>query len=376
MNRSSATIIGAGFIGEVHARALRLLGVDLVGVLDSDPERSQVAARRFGAERAFRNAEEAIGDPRVDAVHICTPNASHRPLVELAIDAGKHVICEKPLGLNVEEAEHLTGLARSANVETAVPFVHRYHPMARELRSRATGGELGRLLLAHGSYLQDWMLSPMAGGWRAVAEVGGASRAFADIGSHWCDLLEWSTGQHVTELVSLVETVITHRIRGSNRTFEAFGSDASAELVPVSNEDVAFAIFRMSEGLVGQLTVSQVSAGRKNKLRVEIDGSEAGAIFDTEHPELLWISRSERSELLMRNGPALSPDAQRFSTLPAGHAQGFVDCFVGLFSDFYSTILGEQPPRHPTFEDGRRVATIADSVLASAANHSWVKVEP
>jgi predicted dehydrogenase len=176
--------------------------------------------------------------------------------------------------------------------------------------------------------------------------------------------------------VSLVETVITHRIRGSNRTFEAFGSDASAELVPVSNEDVAFAIFRMSEGLVGQLTVSQVSAGRKNKLRVEIDGSEAGAIFDTEHPELLWISRSERSELLMRNGPALSPDAQRFSTLPAGHAQGFVDCFVGLFSDFYSTILGEQPPRHPTFEDGRRVATIADSVLASAANHSWVKVEP
>lgn len=371
-----AAIIGAGFIGRVHARALRLLGVTLTGVVASTPARSLAAAAELGADQRVTDAATLIGHPEVDVVHVCTPNYLHRPLVELALAAGKHVVCEKPLGISGAEAAHLAALARDAGVVAAVPFAYRYHPMAREARARALSGALGRLHLVHGSYLQDWLLSPADGGWRVDASLGGPSRAFADIGSHWCDLAEWATGQRIIEVVAATETVLPRRAVTTGQTFAPGGPAAAAELREVTTEDLACLLFRTAENTLGTLTVSQVSPGRKNRLWIEIDGSQASAVFDQERPEGLWVGQRTASEDLARDAAVLAPDARRLSVLPPGHPQGFLDCFAALLGDVYRAAAGDGEFEYPTFDDGLRVARIADTVLESARQRAWMKVEP
>jgi len=371
-----AAIIGTGFIGRVHARALRLLGVPLTGVAASTPERSRAAAGELGADLLFPDADSLIQHPGVDVVHICTPNNLHRPFVEAALDAGKHVVCEKPLGISLAEAAGLAERARAAGVVTAVPFAYRYHPMAREARSRALSGALGQVHLVHGSYLQDWLLSPADGGWRVDASSGGPSRAFADIGSHWCDLAEWATGQRITELVAITEIVLPRRAAATRQTFSADGAPAVEDMREVATEDLACLLFRTAENTLGTLAVSQVSPGRKNRLWIEIDGSEASAVFDQERPESLWIGRRHISEDLTRDSAALAPDAGRLSTLPPGHAQGFLDCFAGFLGEVYAAVAGGDRLEYPSFEDGLRVARLTDAVLESARQRAWVKVEP
>jgi predicted dehydrogenase len=370
-----AAIIGAGFSGRVHARALRLLGVTLTGVVASTPASSEAAARELGADRIFHDAATLIQHPQVDVVHICTPNHLHRRLAELAMAAGKHVVCEKPLGVTGADAAVLTERAREAGVVAAVPFAYRYHPMAREARARALSGALGRVHLVHGSYLQDWLLSTSDGGWRVDASLGGQSRAFADIGSHWCDLAEWATGQRITELVATTETVLPRRAVAVGPTFARSAPAAPEELREVVTEDVACLLFR-TESTLGTLTVSQVSPGRKNRLWIEIDGSEAGVVFDQEQPESLWVGRRTASESLTRDDAILAPDARRLSVLPPGHAQGFLDCFTAFLGEVYHAAAGEGEPGYPSFDDGLRVARLADAVLESARQRAWIKVEP
>jgi predicted dehydrogenase len=368
-----AAIIGAGFIGRVHARALRLLGVPLHGVTASTPERSETAARELGAERGFAEAAALIADPQVGVVHICTPNHLHRPLAELALRSGKHVVCEKPLATTAADAAALAGLAREAQLTAAVPFAYRYHPMARQLRALAVSGALGRIHLVHGCYLQDWLLLGSDTNWRVDRALGGESRAFADIGAHWCDLAEWATGQRITELAALIETVVPQRPAGSAETFERRAP--AGELRPVATEDVACLIFRTSDSAVGTVTVSQVSAGRKNRLWIEVDGSEASAAFDQERPETLWLGRPDRAEELARGAAALAPDARRLSVLPPGHPQGFLDCFAGFLGDVYGAIGDGRRAGYPSFDDGLRAARLTDAVLASARGRTWVKVD-
>jgi predicted dehydrogenase len=247
--------------------------------------------------------------------------------------------------------------------------------MAREARSRTLSGGLGRVHLVHGSYLQDWLLSPADGGWRADALKGGPSRAFADIGSHWCDLAEWATGQRITELVAITETVLPKRAVAARQTFSD-GAAETADMQEVTTEDLACLLFRTAEGTLGTLVISQVSPGRKNRLWIEIDGTKACAVFDQERPESLWIGKRHDSEDLTRDSAVLSPDAQRLSNLPPGHAQGFLDCFVGFLGDVYAAAEGADGPEYPSFEDGLRVARLTDAVLESSRQRTWVKVEP
>ena len=157
----------------------------MVGVAASSPERAREAASRLRVERAFGSPEEAVVSGDVDVVHICTPNHLHAPLAEAALAAGKHVVCEKPLAMTAAEADALvTAAERSGRVAT-VPFVYRYNPVVFEARARVAAGELGGLRLIHGGYLQDWLSSPEDDNWRVDPAESGASRTFADIGSHW-----------------------------------------------------------------------------------------------------------------------------------------------------------------------------------------------
>jgi predicted dehydrogenase len=368
-------IAGVGFIGAVHARSARLAGARLVGVAASTPDRAAAAASELGAERGFASAEELVEADEVDVVHICTPNHLHLPLAEAALAAGKHVICEKPLALDTDGALRLTKAAAAAGTQAAVPFVYRYYPTVREARERVRTGTTGSLRLVHGTYLQDWLTSPDDDNWRVEGRFGGASRAFADIGSHWCDLAEFVSGHRITRLSSRTVVAVPERRRGPARAAFDRGDGDKGELRPVDTEDAALVLFETDKGAFGSVVISQLSAGRKNRLWLELDGADEALAFDQEQPEALWCGRRDATTILHRDPATLSPPAARLSTLPAGHPQGYADCFDGFVRDVYDAIrTGAQVDGLPLFADGLRAARLTEAVLASAAAEEWVEV--
>jgi predicted dehydrogenase len=365
--RLRVAIVGTGVIAAVHRRAAVLAGAELVGVLGSRPERSQEAARRWGLPAAFADLADLASSP-VDVVHVCSPNATHARYVEALLAAGKHVVCEKPLGISLSEAERMNALAEQAGVVATIPFVYRYHPVVREIRARAQAGEYGRWNLLHGHYLQDWLLSPAASSWRVDPARGGASRAFADIGSHWCDLVEWVSGERVDTLVAQFSTAVPRRASAPHDSLDGDGTAA------VATEDAATVLFRSASGVPGSMLVSQVAAGRKNRLWFELDGSAGSAAFDQESPESFWTGTAEGSRVFVRDLNSGSPGQRRLSYLPAGHPQGYGDCFAAFVADTYAAIGGEQPDGLPTFADGVRSARIVEAVVSSAAAATWTRV--
>jgi len=369
-----AAIAGTGFIGRVHARSARLAGAELAGVAASSPESARAAAAELGADRAFDSAEELVRDPEVDVVHICTPNNLHVPLAEAALAAGKHVICEKPLALDAEGAQRLVDAAAGSGLKAAVPFVYRFYPTVREARERVAAGETGALRLLHGTYLQDWLLRPGDDNWRVDERLGGPSRAFADIGSHWCDLAEFVSGHRITRVSARLLTAVPERSSAAGR--KAFESDGGGgEARPVSTEDAAVVQFETDAGAIGSLVISQISAGRKNRLWIELDGAEETLAFDQEHPEELWCGRRETETIIRRDPATLSPPAARLAFLPGGHPQGYADCFDAFVADFYEGVRSGSPAAEmPTFSDGLRAAMVTDAVLTSSREERWVEV--
>lgn len=356
-------IIGAGFIGGVHARAVHASGACLAMVADSTPSAAKIAATRLGAGAGAASAEEVIHCDDVDVVHICTPNVLHAEVAAAALAAGKHVVCEKPLATSLSDAQRLAALAAESGRVATVPFVYRFYPLVREVRARVRAHDRGELSVLHGSYLQDWLSDSEESNWRVDAELGGRSRAFADIGVHWCDLLEFTTGHRIARLVAHLATPLEQR-----------GSDASPRRV--ATEDVAHLVFETDRGATGSLVASQVSVGRKNRLWFSWDGAEVAYVFDQEQPDVLLVEGRRERRVLLRGAEGLSPEAQRYVVLPAGHPQGYQDCFNAFVADTYAAISGDPPDGLPTFEDGRRAAALTTAVLVSAETKSWTEVSP
>lgn len=364
-------VLGAGMIGEVHRRAAVLAGARVVGVMASTPERSAQVAEQWGVEKAYADIDEVVADD-LDVVHICTPNASHVPYAVAALEAGKHVICEKPLGVSLDDARHAAEVAERTGLINTMPFAYRFHPMAREMRARVQEGDFGAPNLIHGSYLQDWLLDPRASSWRVDPQAGGPSRAFGDIGSHWCDLAEWVTGERITEVVADTSIAIKQRPAATAASFSAAPTDAP--LADVTTEDSALILFRTDKGTSGSAVISQLAAGRKNRLWLEVDGAQHSAVFDQEHAEELWIGGEDQSLLLARDPNHGASEQRRLSQLPAGHAQGYAQCFENFVADTYAAIDGNAPDGLPTFADGLRAAQICDAMLRSAESRKWETV--
>lgn len=356
--RIRAGLAGAGFMGAVHARAIRSAGGEVAVVATSaDDNPSRVAA--LGGGRVVHSIAELLADPTVDVVHICVPNFLHAEYASAAIEAGRAVICEKPLATTVAQAAVLTDRAREASIVDAVPFVYRYHPVVRLARDRIRAGHVGPIRVLHGSYLQDWLSRATDDDWRVDPASGGASRAFGDIGIHWCDLMEFVTGHRITRLVAKLATTVPQRS----------GAD-------VATEDVGTIMFETDHGAVGAVVVSQVTPGRKNRLWFSFDGERESLAFDQEEPERLWVGSRDEVRLLARGVPAGSADADRLSILPAGHPQGYQDAFTAFVADVYAAVRGESPEGRPTFADGLRAALLTEAVLQSARLESWVEVPP
>jgi predicted dehydrogenase len=255
-----------------------------------------------------------------------------------------------------------------------VPFVYRYYPTVREARERVGSGQAGALRLLHGTYLQDWLLRPDDDNWRVDERLGGASRAFADIGSHWCDLAEFVSGHRITRVSARMLTAVPERIGATGR--KAFSPDrGEGEVHPVTTEDAVVVQFETDAGAIGAVVISQISAGRKNRLWIELDGAEETLAFDQEQPEELWCGRREAVTIVRRDPLTLSPPAARFAFLPGGHPQGYADCFDAFVADFYEAVrTGSTVDGMPTFSDGLRAASITDAVLVSSREERWVDV--
>jgi predicted dehydrogenase len=369
-----AGIVGAGFIGAVHARAAVLAGGRVAGVAASSSGSSERAAATLGAERAYESADALVESDDVDVVHICAPNNLHVPLALAALEAGKHVVCEKPLALDDAGAARLVEAAAEAGAIAAVPFVYRYYPMVREARERVRGGATGVARLIHGTYLQDWLSRSEDDNWRVDESLGGASRAFADIGSHWCDLAEFLSGERIARVSARTATVLPERVHAAGRAAFDRG-EAGGTTRAVTTEDVATMLFETAGGALGSVVISQISQGRKNRLWIELDAGEESLVFDQENPETLWRGTRDGSFVMPRDPALLSADAARLCTLPPGHPQGYADCFDAFVADVYAAIRdGAEPDGMPRFEDGRRAVTITEAVLASARDRAWVEV--
>jgi predicted dehydrogenase len=354
-------IVGSGFMGRMHADAARIAGAHVRGVGVRSEHNADAAREAIGTDRVYVSPAEIAEDPNVDVVHICSPNATHFGYALAALQAGKHVICEKPLGVSVEEAEALAEAAAEAGVVATVPFVYRFYPTVREAAFQTTSGALGQLKLIHGSYLQDWLSDPSVWNWRVDPGAGGPSRAFADIGIHWCDLAEFISGDSITRLCA--------RLAFTERTGSSGGGQS-----PAATEDAATLMFETDGGASGTLIVSQISHGQKNRLWIELDGSTGAVVFDQEHPDALVLSQGQETRLLRQASSEMSPEAQAFSRVPVGHPQGYSDCFALFVRDTYAAIDGAEPAGLPTFADGLRAARLVDAVLQSAASRSWVEV--
>jgi predicted dehydrogenase len=374
----SVGLIGAGFMGQAHARAVIVNGARLAGVAASTPGRGVQAAGELGAERAYATGDDLIADREIDVVHICVPNALHMRLVRAAIAAGKHVVCEKPLATNLTDARELQTLAQRRDVIATVPYIYRYYPMVRDARRRASIGELGRLTLVHGSYLQDWLTGPARTNWRVDSAVGGPSRAFADIGSHWCDLAEFITGDRIAALSCQFQIVESDRPRhGGSATFSHGQSDTQIPAAPVDTEDSAVVQFQTAGGMLGSVVVSQVAPGRKNQFTIEVLGTSASLSFAHDRPDRIEIGRSDALTTIQRDPSEQSPEVAKYSRLPAGHPEGYQDCMNLFVGETYDAVCGGGvDPLLPTFASGVRAAAITHAAVTSARSRgSWVDVE-
>lgn len=355
-SRLRAAIVGGGFMAEVHSRAVRAARADLAGIVSSTPERSAAAAERLGVGRSYGSLDELLADDTIDVVHVTTPNALHADQAVAVLASGKDVVCEKPIATSIPDAERMVAAAKGRTA--TVPFVYRFHPLVREARARFASGEAGRVLSVNASYLQDWLLGSGDDNWRVDAEQGGRSRAFADIGSHLVDLVEFVSGDRVSRVVATKRTVFAER----------------AAHAGITTEDAVAVVIETRSGALGTLLVSQVAPGRKNRLWLEIAGSAESVAFDQEQPETLWIGRRKGSLTIPRDADQLSEDAARLCVLPSGHPQGYQDAFNAFVADTYAAVAGENPDGLPRFADGLRAVRVTDAVIDSAESGTWIEM--
>jgi predicted dehydrogenase len=376
-----AAIVGTGFIGPAHLEALRRLpNVEVVALCEVTQELANEKAKVLGIPRAY-TFEDMLKQVDIDVVHICTPNFLHFAQAKAVLESEKHVICEKPLAVKIEEAEELVKIASATGLVNAVHFNLRYYPMVRQMKTMREKGDLGEVYSVMGSYLQDWLFFQTDYNWRLEPDKSGDSRAIADIGSHLLDITEYVTGLKITDVMADFSTVHKTRLKPLKpvETYSDKKLQASdyAE-VPINTEDHATVLLRFDNGSKGSITVSQVSAGRKNRLNIEIAGSKSNLEFNSERPNELWIGKREKANEQLMKDPGLAyPEASALISFPGGHNEGFPDTSKQMFKEVYAAIAtGKQPenPSYPTFASGLRELIIGDRIVESNKKQAWVKI--
>ncbi len=379
----TAGIIGTGFMGVAHTEALRRLGVDVVGIVGSSPQRARAKAATAASPLPpiVDTVEALVADPAVDVVHVTSPNHLHGEHVRAVLDAGKHVVCEKPLGVSSAETADLLARAEATGVVHAVCFNLRHYPQNRNAAALVADGAVGEPRFVTGRYHQDWLLLETDWNWRLDAGRQGALRAIADIGSHWFDLVRCVSGRDVVEVLADLHTFVTERDHpiGEVETFAAAAADVERVREHMESDDAAGVLLRFEDGLRGACTISQVSAGRKNTIEWQLDGSSDALAWASEDPERLWIGhRGRPNEVLEKDAGLMTAAGAAAAGYPAGHVEGYPDTFRGLFAEVYRDVAAGAPsprPSYPTFADGHDAVLVGEAVAVSARTGAWAKVE-
>ncbi len=376
----TVAVVGTGFIGPVHVEALKRLNIPVKGILGSSPVKSQQAASSLALRHAYTTFDDILNDPDIDVVHITSPNHLHLSQASHAIEAGKHVICEKPLAMTSEETGRLLELANSRPaLITAVNYNVRFYPLVLQARELVQGGELGEIYSVQGSYLQDWLLKDSDWNWRLEADKGGKLRAVGDIGTHWMDTVQFVLGQKITHVMAELATFVKQRKKpsGDVETFSRKVTEDYLE-VPISTEDYGAMLLRFAGGTRGLMNVSQVSAGRKNRLGFEIYGSKASLAWNSERPNELSLGYRDKANELILKDPALLHDAVLpYTNYPGGHTEGFPDTFKQLYRAIYGYLAASDfsaPKPYPTFQDGHDEVMLCEKILQSHQEQRWISV--
>ena len=374
-------VVGTGFIGPAHIEGLRRNGIQVRGLAESTYELAQAKAAELSIPQAYPSFEALLADPDIDVVHLATPNVLHFPHAKAALLAGKHVVCEKPLAMTAAESAELVRLAAETGKVNAINFNIRMYPMVQQARSLVQSGELGKLFIMQGSYLQDWLLFETDWNWRLEAGQGGSLRAVGDIGSHWLDLMTFVTGLRVEEVYADFKTFHTTRKKPAKplETFTGKILQPSDYIdQPIATEDYASILLHYENGVTGVVTVAQVCSGRKNRLFFEISGAKSSLAWDGERPNELWIGhRNAPNQVLLKDPSLLTPEARQTASYPGGHAEGFPDTFKQLSKKVYDYIFAgdyTKQPDLPTFADGHYEMVLCEAIEKSAKEGQWVKV--
>lgn len=382
MKYPKVAVIGLGFMGRTHIQALRRLGVEVHGVAGISEDEAKNAAEELAIPKWYRNFDEAIADNDIKVVHLCTPNNLHFQQAKMALEADKHVLCEKPLALTPNESGELADLAQKKGLVTAVNYNLRFYPICQEARARILDGDLGTPYLIHGAYLQDWLFYKSDWNWRLEPELGGDMRVVADIGTHWMDLVTYLTGLKITSVMAEFSIVHPMRLQPDSAVETYAGkieANRSSREVEIKTEDVAVILFRFENGAIGSVNLSQVSAGRKNYFWFEISGSKSAMRWDQENPNELWIGKRDQANELLSKDPSLfHPEVRTLTGFPGGHAEGYPDTFVQVFRQFYSAVISGKLPetgKFATFSEGHHEMLLCQAIQRSAREKRWVDLE-
>ncbi|HBP38300.1 MAG TPA: dehydrogenase [Clostridiales bacterium] len=385
MQKIKAGIIGTGYIGISHIESIRRTGfADLVAVADSNSDLARKKAEEYYIPRCYNSIDDLLADPEIQVIHNCTPNFLHAKINEQVIQSGKHLLSEKPLARDSEESASLIrSLQKHPGTVAAVNFNYRMNPLVQEIRSRISRGDIGKVNLAHGSYLQDWLLYDTDYNWRLEPEICGVSRCIADIGSHWMDAVQHVTGARITEVCADLATVIPVRKKPKTQV-ETFSvsKDAEFEEKPIVTEDYGAVLFKMDNGAHGVFFVSEVSAGHGCFFNFEIDGSQASLQWNQQTADQMWMGfRDQDNRLILRNPNSLTPEAKQISYLAKGHPEGWNDAFTNNIQSFYRYIReGKQPGTDAcsfaTFTEADYIIRLTEAIVESNASRKWVKVRP
>jgi predicted dehydrogenase len=380
INEIRAAVIGTGFIGPVHVEALRRLGVQVTALCDL-PERVQAAAARLGIPQAFGDYREMLNSPEINVVHITAPNRYHCRMALDALEAGKHCICEKPLAMNTRETAQILKRARAATTVFAVNYNVRFYPAVLQLRKMVARGDLGEIIHVNGSYMQDWLFKETDYNWRLLPAEGGKLRAVADIGTHWMDTVSFILGAKISSVLAELGTWHKTRQRplGEVETFARANKQMKYASYSVKTEDFASVLLEFSNGTRGNLAVSQVAAGRKNCIRIEVYGAKKSACWCSENPEMLHFgNRDDANETAVRGTPSFGPDAAPYIDYPAGHVEGFPDSFKMLFRSVYTHIAngGKSERLFAGAEDGHQEVAVCEAILRSNKEKRRMRVAP
>jgi predicted dehydrogenase len=383
MERIKVGIIGMGYIGVSHLEAIRRIGfTELVAVADVNTALARKKAAEFFIPKCYDTVEALLADPEIQAVHNCTPNNLHFEINQKIIKAGKHILSEKPLAKNSDESGKMVELlTRHPKTVAAVNFNYRMNPLVQEMRNKVASGEIGKVTLAHGSYLQDWLLYETDYNWRIEPDISGPSRCVADIGSHWMDAVQHVVGARIVEVCADLVTVLPVRKKPTTQV-ETFALNKNVEYEDrkITTEDYGAVLFKMDNGVHGVFHVSEVSAGRGCFFNFEIDGTKASMYWNQETADQMWMGHRDKDNLqIMRNPNNLSAGAKEYSYLAKGHPEGWNDAFRNNIYSFYKYIADGKRPGvdksdFATFAEAHHIIKLTEAILKSSVSRQWVSV--